>query len=75
MLLIFKYFGNRFIFSLLVVPPLNLRRALSMAYVCGQKPGIGLYVCLNCGEDLYLDDKTDTLPPCTKCNKCQFKRG
>lgn len=49
--------------------------ALIMAYVCGQKPGIGRYVCLNCGEDLYLNDNTDTLPPCAKCNKCQFRRG
>jgi hypothetical protein len=30
-----------------------------MVYKCGQKPGIGRYVCLNCGEDLHLDDVTD----------------
>lgn len=31
-----------------------------MSYRCGEKPGKGRYVCLNCGEDLYLDDNTDT---------------
>jgi len=45
-----------------------------MAYKCGQKPGKGRYVCLNCGEDLILDDNTDTLPPC-KCSKCLFRKG
>jgi DNA-directed RNA polymerase subunit RPC12/RpoP len=45
-----------------------------MVYKCGQKPGVGRYVCLGCGEDLKLDDGTDTLPPCAKCNKCEFKR-
>jgi len=46
-----------------------------MLYKCGEKPGKGRYVCINCGEDLYLDDSTDTLPPCAKCNKCKFKKG
>lgn len=26
-------------------------------------------------EDLKLDDNTDTLPPCAKCKKCEFKKG
>jgi len=39
---------------------------------CGQKPGIGRYVCKNCGEDLFLDDDTDRLPPCARCHKCEF---
>ncbi len=47
-----------------------------MIYKCGEKPGAGRYVCTNevCGEDLYLDDDTDTLPPCAICEGCEFKR-
>lgn len=41
----------------------------------GEKPGKGRYVCTNCGEDLYLDDDTDTLPPCAKCHGTDFDRG
>jgi len=46
-----------------------------MAFKCGQKPGSGRYVCINCGEDLNLDDDTDPLPPCAKCEKCEFEKG
>lgn len=46
-----------------------------MAYKCGNKPGAGRYICQRCGEDLYLDDNTDTLPPCAKCNGCLFDSG
>ena len=46
-----------------------------MTYNCGQKPGKGTYVCNNCGEDLVLDDTTDTLPPCAKCNNCKFDKS
>ena len=46
-----------------------------MEYKCGEKPGKGRYVCTKCGEDLYLDDATDTLPPCAKCKGCVFKKA
>ena len=45
-----------------------------MTYKCGEKPGKGWYVCLKCEEDLYLDENTDTLPPCAKCSGCEFKK-
>jgi hypothetical protein len=46
-----------------------------MTLKCGEKPGPGRYVCLNCGEDLYLNEGTDRIPPCAKCKKCDFKKG
>jgi len=45
-----------------------------MTYKCGEKPGRGKYVCTKCREDLYLDDDTDTLPPCARCNGCVFEK-
>jgi DNA-directed RNA polymerase subunit RPC12/RpoP len=38
----------------------------------GEKPGIGTYQCVNCGTEIHLDDNTDTLPPCPKCDKTTF---
>ena len=46
-----------------------------LTYNCGQKPGKGIYICNKCGEDLVLDDTTDTLPPCAKCNNCKFDKS
>ena len=34
----------------------------------GEKPGKGIYTCIQCGQTVILDDNTDTLPPCPKCN-------
>ena len=45
-----------------------------MTYKCGEKPGKGTYVCKNCGSKKELDDSTDTLAPCSKCNKCEFDK-
>ncbi|WOF17066.1 hypothetical protein F1737_10455 [Methanoplanus sp. FWC-SCC4] len=45
-----------------------------MTYKCGEKPGIGTYKCTKCGATKRLDDKTDTLPPCSVCNHCEFKK-
>lgn len=45
-----------------------------MAHKCGEKPGIGRYICIKCGEDLYLDDSKDRLPPCIKCRNCTFRK-
>jgi DNA-directed RNA polymerase subunit RPC12/RpoP len=41
-------------------------------YITGQKPGKGTYQCINCGTNVTLDDNTDTLPLCPKCNKTDF---
>ncbi len=38
----------------------------------GEKPGSGTYTCDNCGQVVVLDDNTDTLPPCPKCNGTEF---
>ena len=40
----------------------------------GEKPGIGKYKCKKCGTIVRLDDSTDTLPPCPKCNNTDFKK-
>lgn len=46
----------------------------SMAYTCGEEPGKGIYTCLNCGQTVTLDDDTDKLPPCPKCEGCDYRR-
>ena len=38
----------------------------------GEKPGRGEYTCDNCGQVVVLDDDTDTMPPCPKCNGTEF---
>lgn len=38
----------------------------------GDKPGIGTYICNNCGQRVVLNDVTDTLPPCPKCDGTEF---
>lgn len=38
-----------------------------LMYKTGEKPGKGEYVCLTCGQVVRLDDNSDTLPPCPKC--------
>lgn len=45
-----------------------------MTYKCGDKPGKGTYICKKCGSGKVLDDSTDTLPPCSKCNNCEFDK-
>jgi len=40
----------------------------------GEKPGKGTYKCTNCGTTVTLDDNSDTLPPCPKCNNTQFNK-
>lgn len=45
-----------------------------MTYECGEKPGAGRYACTNCDKELVLDDNTDTLPPCSKCDNCTFEK-
>lgn len=40
----------------------------------GERPGKGTYACIACGTEVTLDDATDTLPPCPKCNGVYFRR-
>ncbi len=43
-------------------------------YTTGQKPGKGQYQCTKCGEIVVLDDDTDTLPPCPRCNNTTYNK-
>ena len=43
-----------------------------MTYKTGEKPGTGTYRCQNCYQLIRLDDDTDTLPPCPKCDGAEF---
>lgn len=38
----------------------------------GEKPGRGTYVCTSCSTSVTLDDDSDTLPPCPKCNGTHY---
>jgi DNA-directed RNA polymerase subunit RPC12/RpoP len=40
----------------------------------GEKPGVGVYKCTNCGTTVELDDSTDTLPPCPSCANTDFRK-
>lgn len=33
----------------------------------GEKPGTGVYVCINCGLMITLEDDAEKLPPCPHC--------
>ncbi|MCO0816935.1 MAG: zinc ribbon-containing protein [Lactococcus lactis] len=41
----------------------------------GNKPGKGEYYCTSCGQNVTLDQNTDTLPPCPSCHHTQFRKG
>ena len=41
-------------------------------YTTGERPGKGTYKCTNCPTRVTLDDETDTLPPCPKCDNTEF---
>ncbi|USD36539.1 zinc ribbon-containing protein [Ferrimonas sp. SCSIO 43195] len=38
----------------------------------GEKPGKGVYTCTRCGQVVILDDASDTLPPCPKCQETEY---
>ena len=40
----------------------------------GEKLGRGTYECKVCGTTVALDDVTDTLPSCPKCDNITFDR-
>jgi DNA-directed RNA polymerase subunit RPC12/RpoP len=39
----------------------------------GEKPGTGTYTCRKCGQNVVLNDSSDTLPPCPKCSNTEFR--
>lgn len=43
-------------------------------YKTGEKPGKGIYTCTKCGQTVVLDDSTDTLPPCPKCDSTTYTK-
>ena len=49
----------------------NTKEMIKMA-TTGEKPGAGTYTCDNSGQVVVLDDNTDTLPPCPKCNGTEY---
>lgn len=57
-------YGNIFLYR-------SMEEMINMA-TTGEKPGNGTYTCDNCGQVVVLDDNTDTLPPCPKCNGTEF---
>lgn len=38
----------------------------------GEKPGKDEYTCTSCGQVVVLDDDTDTLPPCPRCDGTEY---
>lgn len=40
--------------------------------ITGEKPGIGVYTCTNCGQKVHLDDDSDRMPPCPNCGNTTF---
>lgn len=44
-------------------------------YRTGEKPGKGEYYCIECGQNVTLDDNTDTLPPCPRCSNTTYRKG
>ncbi|WP_069875343.1 rubredoxin-like protein [Fusibacter sp. 3D3] len=45
-----------------------------MKYKTGEKPGKGSYTCTNCSTIVNLDDDSDRLPPCPKCNGVEYTK-
>lgn len=41
----------------------------------GQKSGAGTYICINCNQEIILDDNNDVIPPCPKCNGVNFTKS
>ncbi len=46
----------------------------NIMYKTGEKPRKGTYKCSKCNTEVKLDDNTDTLPPCPKCNNTTYDK-
>ncbi len=44
-------------------------------YKTGEKPGKGTYICTECNQTVVLDDDTDTLPPCPRCEATTYTKA
>lgn len=44
-----------------------------MLRTTGEKPGIGIYICTKCGQIVRLNDNTDRLPPCPRCDNTTYR--
>lgn len=44
-------------------------------YRTGEKPGKGYYKCCKCGQVIHLDEDSDALPPCPKCNHTYWDKA
>lgn len=42
--------------------------------ITGEKPGKGKYKCRKCGKMIVLDDNSDKLPRCPKCDYTKFDK-
>jgi DNA-directed RNA polymerase subunit RPC12/RpoP len=49
-------------------------KGVDVMYKTGEKPGKGTYQCTACGQTVVLDDNSDTLPPCPKCDGTTFRK-
>ncbi len=41
----------------------------------GEQPGKGVYYCKKCGTRVVIEETTDTLPTCSRCNHTEFEKG
>ena len=64
-------FANEY-YSYIVGNNLLYKKEASIMPSTGEKPGKGVYTCDHCGQVIVLDDDTDTMPPCPKCNGTDF---
>ena len=53
----------------------NINLTRQIMYKTGEKPGKGFYRCVVCGKIIYLNDDTDTLPPCPECHNTSWTRA
>lgn len=45
-----------------------------MEYHTGEQPGQGEYYCTHCGQNVTLDQDSDKLPPCPKCEETVYRK-
>ena len=57
---------------LIIAVPLKGTKKENSMSTTGEKPGAGTYKCDNCAQIVVLDDDSDTLPPCPKCEETEY---
>lgn len=43
-------------------------------YKTGEKPGKGTYQCTSCEQIVVLNEESDALPPCPKCDGTTYRK-